>query len=52
MPVVGGTRPGEEADGDVALFGERLQQAHDIAPERNAGSERWRAAAVAPADRH
>jgi len=43
MPLLGGTSSGGEADGDVALFGERLQQAYDVARERSAGSKRWRA---------
>ena len=42
MPVLGGTSSGEETDGDVALFGERLQQAYDVARERSASSKRWR----------
>src|SRR5258707_15328456 len=43
MPVLGGTRPGGDANGDVTLFRERLQQAYDIARERSAGSKRWQA---------
>jgi hypothetical protein len=40
---LGRTRPGGETDGDVALFGERLQQAYDVARERSASAKRWRA---------
>src|SRR6202022_3903154 len=43
MPVLGGTGSGGETDGDVALFGERLQQTYDVAGERSASSKRWRA---------
>jgi len=29
-------------DGEVALFGEGLQQAHDVTRERSASTKRWR----------
>src|SRR5258705_3277393 len=43
MRVLGRTGPWREMDGDVALFGEGLQQAHDVARERSASAKRWRA---------
>src|SRR5258708_1803904 len=43
MPVLGRTGPGRETDGDVAVFGEGLQQAHNVARERSASAKRWRA---------
>src|SRR5258708_30924136 len=43
MPVLGRTGPGRETDGDVAVFGEGLQQAHDVARERSASAGRRRA---------
>src|SRR5258708_32057357 len=43
MPVLGRTGPGRETDGDVAVFGEGLQQAHNVARERSASAIRWRA---------
>lgn len=33
MPVLGGTGSGQQTDGEVALFGKRLQQADDVARE-------------------
>src|SRR5260370_7542977 len=40
---MGGAGSCGEVDGDVALFGERLQQAYDVARERSASAKRWRA---------
>ena len=52
-PFLRGTRSGRDAKGDVALVGKRLQQAHDIALERDAGPRRRRACREpAPAGRH
>ena len=42
MPLLGGTRSGGDANGDVTLLGERLQQAYDVTCKRSAGSKRRR----------
>ena len=43
MPLKGRTRSERKADKHAALLRQRLQQAHDIALERGAGSKRWHA---------
>ena len=42
MPILGGRPTGGDANGDVTVLGERLQQAYDVTCERNSGSNRWR----------
>src|SRR5882757_6983504 len=42
MSFLGGARSADEADGNLSLLGKGLQQAYDVARERNAGSRRWR----------
>ena len=42
MPILGGTPTSADANGDVPLFGERLQQAYNVTGERSAGPKRWR----------
>src|SRR6185436_8990607 len=42
MPILGGTRSGGGANGDVTVLRQRLQQAYDVTCERSTGSKRWR----------
>ena len=43
MSLLGGAGSADKTDGNLALLGKGLQQAYDVARERDACSRRWRA---------